>query len=270
MATHFLLQKNNTMLSYSERADYTTNETAKKLFHIMDEKHTNLCVSADVHTKKEVLKLADTIGTEICLLKTHIDIIEDFDEHLIEELKRLAEKHNFLIFEDRKFADIGNTVQHQYQNGIYHIADWADITNAHILPGPGIIEGLREVGMKQQRGLLLLAEMSSEGSLATDTYTDRAVELADVYKDFVIGFISQQKVSDNPGMIHMTPGVKMTTTGDTLGQQYNTPQYVIGEKGSDVLIVGRGIYESEDTLAVATQYKNIGWEAYVKRMARIV
>ena len=68
----------------------------------------------------------------------------------------------------------------------------------------------------------------------------------------------------------MTPGVKMTTTGDTLGQQYNTPQYVIGEKGSDVLIVGRGIYESEDTLAVATQYKNIGWEAYVKRMARIV
>lgn len=237
------------------------NPTLKKLKEIMEEKQTNLCVAADITTKKELIKIADELGPHICVLKTHIDIVENFDMELITELQRLSEKHNFLLFEDRKFADIGNTVKHQYQNGIYHIADWADIINCHILPGPGIIEGLKEVGMHKGRGLLLLAQMSSKDNLLDEKYAKKCVEIAKEHSDFVMGFIAQEKLVDDENFITMTPGVKMTKGGDNLGQQYNTPEKVIKEKKSDIIIVGRGIYEAENSIEEAKKYQKAGWEA---------
>lgn len=91
------------------------------------------------------LKIADQIGPHICLLKTHIDILDDFDEEKIEQLVDLANKHNFLIFEDRKFADIGNTVKSQFTQGVFKISKWSHIVNAHSICGQGSIQGLKEV-----------------------------------------------------------------------------------------------------------------------------
>lgn len=253
------------MMTYPQRAKLCANPTAIRLLELMDKKETNLAIAADVITKKKLLEIADGLGPEICLLKTHIDIVGDFDADLIIELQRLSEKHNFLIFEDRKFADIGNTVKHQYRDGIYHIADWAHIVNAHSVPGPGIIEGLKEVGLKKGRGLVLLAEMSSKGTLAKGSYTEETLKMAEANKDFVIGFIAMRQLTDDQCFINMTPGVQLSQGGDNLGQQYNTPENVIGKQKSDIIIVGRGIYESANPVAEARKYREAGWTAYKNR-----
>lgn len=237
------------------------NPTRVALDKIIQDKQSNLAVAADVTDANSLVKLVQQVGDSIAVLKTHIDVISDFTPDLITTLLDLKKQYNFLIFEDRKFADIGNTVKLQYSGGVYRIADWADIINAHIVPGPGIIEGLWEVGKTKGAGLLLLAEMSSAGNLATGAYTKTAVEWAQKYSDFVIGFIGMKKLVDDPKFITMTPGINFADKGDKLKQQYVTPEQAV-QGGSDIIIVGRGIYGASDPSQAAKQYREAGWKAY--------
>lgn len=177
----------------------------------------------------------------------------------------------------RIFFDFsGNTVKHQYASGIYKIADWSHITNAHTVPGEGVISGLAEVGIPKGRALLLLAEMSSKGTLAKADYTTETVNMARRHPDFVIGFVSQRRLegvgleSSNDSLpedfLVLSPGVGMDVTGDGLGQSYRTPHQVVCESGADVMIVGRGIYgqtnksgdPDEVILQQALRYKEAG------------
>lgn len=243
------------------RALLAAHPIAKRLLSLMEEKRTNLSLACDVSTEKELLHWADLIGPFICVLKTHIDILEDFTPRTPDALKGLADKHNFLLFEDRKFADIGQTVSLQYAKGIYRIAEWADLINAHIIPGPGIIEGLRQVGDPKKSGLLLLAEMSSKGTLAKGAYAEKARQMGEAHSDFVCGFISQRRLSDQPGMIHFTPGVKLKKGNDALGQRYRTIEEVLLKEGSDIVIVGRDILQAADPIATAELYRQRAWNA---------
>ncbi|XP_006793795.1 uridine 5'-monophosphate synthase [Neolamprologus brichardi] len=223
-----------------------------------------LCVEQKLELSySERAKLPKTGGVFI-ELHTHADYTLAF----IQKMQALAEKHNFLIFEDRKFADIGNTVKHQYEGGLYQISSWSHIVNAHAVPGPGVVKGLSAVGKPLARGCLLIAQMSSQGSLAAGEYTKAVVQMAEEHSDFVIGFICGTKLTERPEFIHMTPGVQMQAGGDLLGQQYTTPEEVVYSKASDVIIVGRGILAASDRVEAAELYRKSGWDAYRKRVGQ--
>lgn len=69
-----------------------------------------------------------------------------------------------------------------FSGGLFKIASWSDIVNAHAVPGSGVVKGLKEVGLPLRRGCLLVAEMSSQGSLATGEYTKAAVSRQSCFK----------------------------------------------------------------------------------------
>ncbi|OQO05803.1 hypothetical protein B0A48_09898 [Cryoendolithus antarcticus] len=135
--------------SYYERSEADNlTPLATYLLRLIHLKRTNLCVSADVTTSSALLRLAEEVGDHICILKTHADIIADFNDKTIRGLNELSRRKKFLVFEDRKFGDIGNTVQLQYTGGSLAIVRWAPIVNAHIFPGAAVITSLAEAATK--------------------------------------------------------------------------------------------------------------------------
>ena len=362
----------STKASFAERANNASHPLSGYLLRLMNLKRSNLCLSADVTNARELLSVADKIGPSIVVLKTHYDLIVGWDYHpqtgTGARLGAIARKHGFLIFEDRKFGDIGNTVQLQYTSGTARIIDWAHITNVNMIPGKAAVKSLAEAAEKWKsrlnyevrtsvtvgtplgdnfddnssedgrpqppaketlptgystdhngrkssivsvnltqsyepvdsprfvngipegdellfpgieeppyhRGLLILAQMSTQGNFMDEKYTKACVEAAREHKDFVMRFIAQETLnsesSDN--FVTMTPGCQLppdgedenaAIEGDGKGQQYNTPSKLVGLGGSDIIIVGRGILQADDPQTEARRYQKRAWQAYLER-----
>ena len=241
-------------LSYEQKLEVAEHSFAKKILEIAIEKKSNLIASADFITTKELLDFADFVGPHIVALKTHIDILNDFDaDETILPLKDLATKHNFLLMEDRKFADIGNTQELQFSYGTYKISNWADLVTSHVIGGSKSLDCFMNVGV------VAILGMSSQGSLTDSHYREEALKVIENHPN-IIGCVAQNQISDN--LLLFTPGVNLSVAGDDKGQQYNSPEHVIINYGTDFIIVGRGIYKADEPEQEALRYKNEGWKAY--------
>jgi orotidine-5'-phosphate decarboxylase len=66
-------------------------------------------------------------------------------------------------------------------------------------------------------------------------------------------------------MVIITTGISEESRSDAVGQTYQPAKAIA--RGSDFLIVGRGIYKHLDgPVAAAKRYQALGWEAYRVRV----
>ena len=245
--------------SYEEKLAIHSHRKAQKLLQLAIEKESNLIASADVVTTEELLDFAQKVGPHIVALKTHADIITDFDyEKTIIPLLDIAQKHRFLLMEDRKFADIGSTQELQYSYGIHRISSWADLITAQLIGGE------KSLDYFYNSGVIGIIGMSSQGTLTDAHYRDHATRVAQTHPN-VIGGVSQDALPED--LLLFTPGVNIEIQSDGKGQQYNSPEAVFSQLGTDFIIVGRGIYKAEDAEQAALQYKIAGWNAYLEHLS---
>jgi|TARA_Y100000992_G_scaffold172588_2_gene116274 uridine monophosphate synthetase len=217
--------------------------TLKEIINI---KKTNICLAADINNMSELFKLIHEVGNNICILKIHSDIIYDFFTNYKEnclQLDRLKKIYNFRIWEDRKLADIGNIMARQ----IELISEWADIVSVHPISGGKSLNCINGID------IIIIIEMSSQGHLMNSLYQKEAVKIAENNEN-VIGIVSQNKVSDK--LLHIVPGISLSKNSDGLGQIYNPP---ISKSFADILVIGRGIYLSDDPNMEIQKYKNYSY-----------
>lgn len=229
----------------------------KKMIDIALRKKSNLIASADVVSSLELLSLANDIGDKIVALKLHTDIITDFSWDFVNKLRTIAREKDFLLFEDRKFADIGNTQELQFKQGVYKFADWVDMVTAHPIAGEKSFEAF------DPTGVVAIVEMSSAGTLTDNYYVAHALNVAQKSPN-VFAAVAQRQITDD--LLLLTPGVNLESKGDNKGQQYKTPQKVFKEYFTDFIIVGRGIYKANAPVAAAEEYRKQGWDAYIESL----
>ena len=258
---------------WGERWSNSTSDIARKYMEVAARKQSLVCLAADRNTMAGLFDLIEEVGPYIAALKTHVDLVDDWTSDSWSKFCKAAAEADLLIFEDRKFADIGKISRSQMA-GIYDIRSWADLVTSHLISGPDVVDGLQsgweDVGRKG--GVLLLAQMSSRGNLLSPEYTDQVVAKGREHPG-VFGFIGngsrpnelkdlRQRVGEQK-MI-WTPGVNIAVGDGEMGQRYGSP-YDAVIAGSDCIIVGSGIHRNENPAEVAKQYAQLSWQALLDR-----
>ncbi|KAI6207290.1 hypothetical protein M3Y99_01851200 [Aphelenchoides fujianensis] len=205
-----------------------------------------------LHAQEPVQPIVHQIKHKVCAIKLHADVLVDATPDFFSRLSEAAKEFDFVIFEDRKFADTGNTNVLQLTGGLP--------PDGHAL-APSIEDPALKIS-----SVLLVAEMSSEGTLTADPeYIRKTVEMAKQCPKVVGGFICQKRCADEPHFLYWTPGVNLEKETDGKGQQWRSVQKAIVEDGNDIVIVGRGITEAKDPKAAAERYKKAAWKALESR-----
>ena len=258
---------------WGQRWVMNTLPMARTYMEVACRKQSLVCLAADRSTMAGLFDLIETVGPHIAALKTHVDLVDDWTSESWERFCQAAKEADLLIFEDRKFADIGG-ISRKQMAGVYNIRAWSDLVTAHLISGPDIVDGLQAgwSDVNREGGVLLLAQMSSRGNLLDPDYTSNVVAKGKSHSG-VFGFIGngsrpeelrQLRTAVGDGKLIWTPGVNLAVGDGEMGQRYGHPREAV-LAGSDCIIVGSGIHKADDPQQQAAAYAASSWNALQER-----
>jgi len=193
----------------------------------------NIIWAADVPSMKVLFEQLDIYGEKISVLKLHIDTFVDFSQENLFKLVDYKKKYNLILWEDRKFADIGNIMIKQVKNSIYYYLDWVDVFSIHCITGYESLNATMSEFPKLK--WILIGQLSSNGNLIDEDYKNKCKEIYKMNEN-IVGVVCQEYLG--PEYIHIVPGISKHVESDNQGQQYSNAE----EKAfADFFVVGRSI-----------------------------
>jgi len=273
------MAKKRLHMSYEERVQYTRQPLAKELFELMEKKESNLVVAADppFESANEVFKFAKDLAPDIIGFKFHPRIyqrnLDWFSKHEDELLFDLAKEGEFVIINDTKIDDIGKIALKQALDEMGNAHMVTALTAAGGQTLKAINDAAKQLfnGDGVHRGSIPMLYMTPEGHLF-DKIFDDAIDHANTYG--AIGGVVAGRSLDalyhvmgrlELGILIFSPGIKIGEKTGERGQTYGHPFHA-ALHGTDINIVGSGVYRKDNPPKAAKEYRKQGWEGYLARL----
>ncbi|MCW8922281.1 MAG: orotidine-5'-phosphate decarboxylase [Gammaproteobacteria bacterium] len=220
--------------------------------------HSKVIVALDFPGEKKAMQLVEKLDPELCRLKVGKELFTRCGPSLVKKLVASG----FDVFLDLKFHDIPNTVAKACESAA-ELGVW--MLNVHSMGGAAMMAAARHVLNYDDAPLLIavtLLTSSGEKELGAlginETPADFVKRLAMMAKqaglDGVVcsaqeaAMLKQQCGSD---FLLVTPGIRPENASVDDQNRIMTPKRAI-ENGSNYLVIGRPVTQSDDPVRVLT------------------
>ena len=210
----------------------------QQLVQTIERKQSNLILAFDksypgaVH---DLITLLHQIHSHIVGIKIHNEILS---MTYVENMKfyHLCKELDIFVWEDRKFNDIGHTIQHQ----IKYYESIRDFIS--IVPTGGALSIPKETSL----GIFILCEMSSKDNLFTPIITQSILTTIETNQECISAVICQSPELFQLSIPTIMPGIHLKKSTDELGQCWTDPSTL--HDTPTFYVVGRAITNSSNPI----------------------
>lgn len=251
------LEKDNKFAKSIKNYDFIFNNPLERLLmSLVVTKESALCLSLDVNKWEDGKKILDLCGQNIVMVKVHCDLFTDITniDLFIKEIRVLARKHNFLIMEDIKLADVDKISYRKIKNSFFKYHKWANYLTIHGLTSKAVLEYCsnkennndEETNTNHYANLSLVTDMNQKGGFINEDYRVLCRQL--MKEDESMGCVISQDGRHIVNKVKLTPGVAID--GQTSQRAYRDIETAIEKEDNHIVIVGNAILKDYDVSGV--------------------